>query len=418
MNRNCIIALGTACLVAACCVGTALAAPAELPRLRALYEAHLAQFESEYSTELEAWRQGYRKELGQLVQASQRAGNLEVWQTASREAARFETEPAIPEESAPDVSEAVKALQARNRPAAAECLQRRYAKVDDLTAKYAARLDVLKTAATRAGSFDEAIAYDAEIKRVSELPVVLLAKASMRPTASAAETPSGAGTPSGGQSQPPASVPEPEPAPDSEMPDGVVINEGMTPAVVPGMSFKPMTLSVTDRMRVARSLSVRAELASSAEMERSSYVRSGSMHHVFRLGIRPSTSSQTVEGAVMVVEFYGKSRNTRAARVAPQTMGAIKVPLPRLSGTNWTFIQLPRVSADQTTYRSSYYYYSSSEVRYGLDFYGGVISIFDATGVLLYQAVSAQNLLGLAPAQMPDIPEPATRPVPFGMHAF
>lgn len=105
-----------------------------------------------------------------------------------------------------------------------------------------------------------------------------------------------------------------------------------------------------------------------------------------------------------MVQFYGRDLGTGTSRIVPKIMGMQKVDLPKLDGVRWVFVQLPRVSAESTSYRSSYFYSGS---RYGMEYYGVAVSVFDAAGTLIYQAVSAPNLASLAPEKMPpDPPEP------------
>lgn len=419
VHSNSIGRLLSLCLWLSSGLVPVVAASVDMAPLRTIYDAHLAQYESEFSSEVAAWKQDYRTEVAKLMQSCQRAGNLEGWQAASAEAARFEAESRIPEESAPGTTDAVKALHARFRPSDAQCAQRRFRKVLDLTSKYQARLDALKIEATRAGKFGDAIAYAAETTRVQELPAVARAREALAASAAPSPPPvpepvppplpdpqaDAEGNPAPSPEAAVEAVPpaEPAPAPVPGPPDGILLSEGMTPPAVPGVTFKPVTLSITDRMRVARKLSVRAELNNVSEMERTSYYQSGSTHHILRIGLRTTSSSQVMEGAKLVVEFYGKNVRERASRIIPKPMGALKVDLPKLEGTRWLFVQLPRVSAERTSYRSSYYY---SGYHYGLEYYGAVISVFDAEGALVYQAVSAANLMPLAPDKMPELSAP------------
>ena len=385
-----------------------LAGPADLAPLRGVFEAHLAQYESEYSAERNAWVEAYRGELAQLAQAAQRAGQFEAWQEATRETERFAKDQRLPAETPPDASETLKALHARNRAAAAQCALRRMQRTLDLVTKYLARLEALKAEATRQGAFEEAAAWQAEVQRVEALPLVQRAREETAAAAAVAETAAEAAA-----EVPPAAVegsetPAPEDAP-ADTPEGVVWSEGLTPPAVPGLTFRPLTLSVTERMRVARRLGARAELAVSTETQRDDYSRSRSSTHVLRLGLRPADARQAVEGAVLLVDFFGKEAARRGAHIVPRPIGSIKLALPRLDGTRWTFVQLPPVSTGHTVHR---YPFFNADQRFGLEFYGAVISVFDAAGALQYQAISAVNLATVAPEKLPEAPPQAAREAP------
>lgn len=390
--------------------GPLFAAPAELAPLRGVFEAHLAQYESECNAELNAWVEGVRGELGQLAQAAQRAGQFEAWQEATREAAQFEKTQRLPEETPPDASDTLKALHQRNRAAAAQCVQRRMQRTLDLATKYLARLEALKAEATRQGAFEEAAAWQAEVQRVEALPILQRARQEAVVPQQVPEAPSGASaTPEagpGGAAATPDGGAQPEATPEAstvatEGLEGVVWSEGLTPPAVPGLTFRPVTLSLTERMRVSRRLGARAELASSTATQRSDFTRNSSGAHVLRLGLRPADAGQAIEGATLLVEFYGKDAARRGAHIVPRPIGTLTLPLPRLDGARWVFVQLPPVSTERTVHR---YPFFNAEQRYGLEYYGVVISVFDASNALMFQAISAPNLAALALEKMPETP--------------
>lgn len=381
-----------------------LAGPADLAPLRGVFEAHLAQYESEYSAEWNAWVEAYRDKLVQLAQAAQRAGLFEAWQEATRETERFAKDQRIPEATPPEASETLKALHARNRATVAQCALRRMQRTLDLVTKYLARIEALKAEATRQGAFEEAAAWQAEVQRVEALPLVQRAREETAAAATVAETAAEAAA-----EVPPAAVEGSETPAAADSPEGVVWSEGLTPPVVPGLTFRLLTLSVTERMRVARRLGGRAELAVSTATQRDDYSRSRSSTHVLRLGLRPADARQAVEGAVLLVDFFGKEAARRGAHIVPRPIGSIKLALPRLDGTRWTFVQLPPVSTGHTVHR---YPFFNADQRFGLEFYGAVISVFDAAGALQYQAISAANLATVAPEKLPEAPPQDERESP------
>ena len=403
-------------LAASVCLGMFLAVPratadaaAEVARLRAAYEGYVAQIESDFSADTDKWRKDYAREVAQAGAAAQRAGDLDGWQSATREAARFAESPTIPDEAAVDASPALLALQVRHRETVAGHGQRRAKRTNDLTTQYVARLRALQGDATRAGKLDDALAYNAELKRAQAIldtacpPAEPMAAA----TPSDAPVPGSPGTPAtpldatGLPTVPDASAVAPDPGARG-LPDGVVIQEGGTPPSTPGTTFKPLTMAVTDRMRVARRLSVQAEHAAWTDTQRSTYVHVGSAQRIIRLGVRSATTSDSLEGATLVVQFYGKDANASGSRIVPRPIGQQKVPLPKLDGSRWVYVQLPAVATERTTYRYSYYY--TNATRYGTEFYGVVVSVFDAAGALAYQAVSVPGLASLAPTMVPDDP--------------
>jgi hypothetical protein len=139
--------------------------PEQLVQARAVYRKHLAQFENEYAAELEEWVTNYVRDVKKAGIASQRAGDLEGWQAAVKEGERFSATRLIPENPPVGASDALRALQSRYRTLAVQAGQRTLLKKQDLAAKYLTRLAALKADATKAAKLEDALAYDAELKR-------------------------------------------------------------------------------------------------------------------------------------------------------------------------------------------------------------------------------------------------------------
>lgn len=140
--------------------------PAGLAALRSHYRNYMAQCEADRNAEFDDWAKRYAEDVKAAGIAAQRAGSLEGWQAAVKESDRFATARVVPADPPVDMPAALRALQARYRAAAALALQRDARRRQDLTSKYAARLASLKAEATKAGNLAEAVAYDAELKRV------------------------------------------------------------------------------------------------------------------------------------------------------------------------------------------------------------------------------------------------------------
>jgi len=363
-----------------------LAEPADLPQLRTLYDTHIARFETEYNTAMDTWGEDYRRDVEHLIAAAQRAGNLDAWQIIQQEAERFSATLQIPTEPDPGTHEAVRALYVRYKAVADRNAQDHVRKVEELTARYLAHLGALQAAATRSGTLEDALAYRAESTRVQEVTDAITANRPVEQPATTAPPP----TPSSSSANPPPHA--------AELPEGVIVSTGLTPPSVPGHTFRPLPMTLTERIRVTRRLSGQTEMSTVSERQRTSYSQSVSAHHVLRVGLRPAVLSESFEDATLVVEFYGRDAKARSAHIVPRPIGTKKMVLPKIEGTRWVFVQFPPILAENTSYNPGYFY---SGYRSGMVFYGIVVSVFDVQGTLLYQAVSVPNLMSLAPESIP-----------------
>lgn len=368
------------------CVNLIMAEPAGLKSLREAFEIRLAQYESEFSSELGMASRNYLGKLEQLATAAQKAGNFEAWQEADKEMKRFRETQQLPETAAPGASGIMTELQQNSQAHIDECWQRRLSKVRDLAGKYKTRLESSVAEATRKGAFKDAAAWQAELQRLAELP--LLQKAAEEQKAPVEDQEPEPQT----ETVSPVYQPfMPAPPPSTAPVESVSWVKGLTPQAEPGMTFRTQNLTITERMRVSRKVGLRAELAVQS-------ARGSGQTQILRLGVRPASASDLIEDAVMLVQFYGKEVSRRSAHVIPRPIGFLKVELPALSGTHWNFCKLPPVSAEQPLQP-----YIGGQQYQGprLEYYGAVISIFDAEKSLVYQAITAPSLAAVAPEILP-----------------
>jgi len=386
-------------------------AVAELARLRTAYEAYGAEIESDYSSRMARWKSDYEREIAAIAVTAQKAGEFENWQIATKEAGRFAASPTIPEQTPASANTAVRNLHQRYRTAAAGFREQREKQSSDLTTKYSQRLLALQTEATKAGKFDEALVYNEEIKRLEPLLDAISDKEKVTaksdtppepaPLATTEEEPEDPGEDS---AQPPRSDRTATPESSrSSLPEGVKISEGNIAPAVAGMTFRPLSLTPTQRMRVARKLSVQAEQSSKSSSSGDIYgARNERDNRVARIWIRPATTSIELENALLVVQFYGKDARASISRVTPSLEGQQKVLLPKISPNRWLFVQLVENAFERITY--------NRRSQRGVEFYGIIVSVFESSGELAYQAVSAPGLMDLVPQTIPEDPPPEENP--------
>lgn len=401
MNRKWRFALlVSACLLVLPALSAESGMPAELGTLQGIFSSHLETIEMEHGMAMSGWRDAYLAELESLQARYQQAGDLAGWRAIDEESTRFRAQRDIPAESLEALPEVVRSLHAAYRRRIDALVLDRARRVAQLTDSYHRRLRGLQEERTRAGSMADALAFSDEISRVRALPAVAGALAVLAERSAEPVQEEDAGEGQGGE-------PEQGVRPsDSRLPEGVRIHEGMIAPRVPDLTFRPYSLSVTESMRLARNLTVRAERAQSTEVRRgtSSYyyysarTRSGSMHHFLRLGFRSPTVNQSCEGARLLVDFYGRGIGSRSSRIVPHRIDSKFFELPRIESSQWVFVDLPPVSVHSSSH--SYSLYGSSS-RSGAEYYGSVITVFGADNELLYQAFSAPALASLAPTEFP-----------------
>ena len=355
--------------------------PEDIASLHNIYALHLAEYEGDYNQEIDTWIGNYRAELARLVAATQQAGDLDAWQASLAESRRFENDKIVPEETLPDAHELIVRLHERQRIAFDRIGETRTRKTRELTTQYLARLTTLQIQATRAGNAEQALAYNAEIKRIQAL--------NPEPEAPEEEE---------GEANTPAEAPSPAIG-TRPVPENVVITEGATPTSMPGVSMKPLPLTVTDRMRVARQVSIRGERGSTTTAGlRGSAVRGNTSSNFIQLSIRSTTSAQVFDNATLVVYIYAREASGRRVSSVARHVDTHKVPLPTIDSKRWVNVQLPEINTEMTSFRGGP---RAAGLRYGQEFYGIITSVFASDGSLLYQGVSTASLAAVAPTTMP-----------------
>jgi hypothetical protein len=347
-----------------------------LATLRSLFEGHLAAIEGERNKELDAQLDGYAREVEQLGAILQRAGDLESWQAATVEATRFARARVLPETSIDGAPERIRALQDRYRGLADQAQRRSATKAKEIASKYLARLGALQAEATRNGDLEQALAYRAEAQRVQALAIV--AEKPAPPSSHGVEA---AATPPTAEA--PASNPPPVPKPVAN-PDGLMVTQATSAPSVPNMTFKPLVLSPTDRMRVARRLTLQMDIEKRLTL---------------RVGMRSGNNPDTFADAKLLVQVYIRDYGSRTGNIVPALMSTWLVDVPKIEGNLWTFVQLPSASACSPDLLPAECY--CSVTRSGGEFYGVVVSVFDANSALIGQAASVAGLASLAPPQFP-----------------
>lgn len=161
-------------------------------------------------------------------------------------------------------------------------------------------------------------------------------------------------------------------------------------------------------------LAVRAEASrrtkASANKGSSYYTssRGTTRSSTIRLQARANRTGVTLKNQTVNIRFFTKPVSARG-RVTPIMAGSGNITLPELTSEG-VYIDCPEVNTTRTSYSG---YYSSS--KYGVDFYGIVVSVYNADGSLSYQGMSATGLRNQAAAASKRgaglAPPPVKKPV-------
>jgi len=379
----------------------------DLSSLKASYEKSLTGIITNYEGSIKSWPDDYVNALKALQTKMQKGGNLDGWQDAKSELDRFQADPKIPDDARSPRAE-VQALLSKYRDLPRQLSLDKNQKITALSQKQLAKLTTLQTDLTKQGKMEEALAVNAEIKRVKSSPEVTAAEFELsEQEAKAAMTK---------KDTPPKEV---KPGPAVKPPDGkeaakpiedgeIKMYEGKAPAI-PGVSFKNMQLRPTSNVGAKRKVNVTAMVAASSDEDKSSSAsyysssksESGSTSSRVRLGLKTVASASVLENVIVVVEYYCKEVKTSPGKVSPEKMLVKRINVPKVD-IQGVWIDCPEASTYKSSYRYTSSYGSSYRSKGGKEFYGAIISVFESDKTLAFQAVTGSALEEYATTDMPD----------------
>jgi hypothetical protein len=379
----------------------------DLPALKASFEKSLKAIIADCDASTKSWPSNYVAALKDLQTKFQKEGNLDGWSNVKSELDRFNTDPRIPDGNLSSVA-GLQMIQAKFRELPAQVALDKNQKIVALSQKHIAKLTAWQTDLTKQGNMEDALAVNAEIKRVKGNPEVASAEFALSEQEAKAaqgkkeERPGAEKAPPGGKT---ADAKEPEPI----VQDGdVKIYAGKAPSL-PGVTFKNMPLRPTSNVGAKRKLNVSAMMSSSSDERGSSsasYYGSskssyGSTSSRVRVGIKTVASESVLENLVVLVEYYSKEVKTTAGKIVPDKMLAKCITVPKVD-VDGVWIDCPEASVYKSSYRSTHSYGHSSRYKSGREFYGAIISVFESDKTLAYQAVTGGTLDEFAPTEPPD----------------
>ena len=381
-----------------------------VPALKASFEKSLKTLITSYDTATKNGSSSYVAALKELQVRLQKAGDLDGWTAVKNELDRLNVDPnADPSIPADALSsgEALLALQTKFRGVLAQLAVDKNQKIVALSQKYITSLTALQMDLTKQGKMDEALVVNAEIKRVKGSPEVITAEF---------ELPDNGAKPAPGGKESPPQVDPPRPV--GKAPDGKILEPfqeegdvktyvGKAPAL-PNETFKPLRLIQTPAMGVRRKLNVSALITSVSDESGSSSVdyygssksSSGNTSSRVRVGLRTVTTGSVLTNLIIVVEYYSKDVKTTTGKIAVEKILFRRHTIPRVDGLG-VWIDYPEASIYKSSYKSSSTYGSSYKYKSGQEFYGIVLSVYEADKTLIFQAVTAPALVDHAPAALP-----------------
>jgi len=145
---------------------SAYSAPKNLADCKALYEKESAKIESAHHAEINRALSSYGKNLDATESRYKKAGDLNGSLAVRKEKARFQKEKNVPDEVPSDLPPLIQKAQHFYRRAAMKARAEKAKAMTMLTDRYLKRLDAMKKGLVSQEKLDEAIAVDAEMKRV------------------------------------------------------------------------------------------------------------------------------------------------------------------------------------------------------------------------------------------------------------
>jgi len=327
----------------------------------------------------------------------QKSGDLERWQVVNKELTRFKNECFIPSNAIDAGSAELAAIQKKYQTLSNSLEMDKSRKILSLTEKYVSRLTTTQKNLTIAAKIDEALIVNAEIKRVKSLPKVSAAEFSMMAFESEKPDDQKARVPGEVEKNLDVAVkadavnPAVEAAADQAC---TRVYDGQPPPQIPGVNFKTLSLSGSDRMRVSKVIAISAMVgkksaintSSSASIYMATHERSGFIHHYVRLNVKVSNTSMVLENATLAVQIFGKNLSGKGGYTELK-IEAVK--LPRLEGNKIVCVDCEPVITSMTAVRthSSSSSYISGASNTGQDFYGLVVSVLMGLGLLFIRAL-------------------------------
>lgn len=166
-------------------------------------------------------------------------------------------------------------------------------------------------------------------------------------------------------------------------------------------AFKKIVLSRTENSPMGRTVAVAALVMAESDVRRLDGMprRQEILERWnLRLQLRVLPVAGELQKLAVYVQPYIKSAQAQGP-VSPVLVDVIRVDLAQVS-TGTTTIDLPAVESTKLRARAG----RNAWQEWGKEFYGVVISVFDATPTLLYQGVSVRGLLSEASAEPPSNP--------------
>ena len=428
--------IGIAASIAICwqALGAAEAGK-DLPSLKAGYEKSLTAVVTNYEATVKGWPASYVNALKTLQAKLQKDGNLDGWSDVKTELARFQADPKIEDANLSSRAE-IQVVQAKYKELPLQASGEKNQKIVSLSQKYMARLGALQSELTKQGKMEDALAVNAEIKRVKTSPEVTSAEfevSELEAKKARTQKDNAPVKTDGGDSKAPVKPDKPGPggkAPAGKAPveavggdDEVKIYEGKAPALA-GVNFKNMQIRPTGNVGAKRKLNVSAMLGAVSDEEKStdasyfsvSKSKSGSTSSRVRVGLKTVASGSVMENVTVVVEYYCKDVKSNSGKIAAEKMLVKHINVPKVD-LQGVWIDCPEAS----TYKSSYsrtggWGGDSFKEKSGKDFYGVIISVFESDKTLAFQGVSGSALEEYATTTMPEEKEwePPPEPVHFG----
>ena len=361
-----------------------------LEKYRKIYDDTAAEYETVFRMASQAWPIDYIKALQALQSKSQQSGDLDGWEAVNQELNRFQRDMIIASNE-PSHAELC-ALQDSYRAHAEQLASEKNSKLEDLRSKYVSRLATLQREWTQQGKFNYAFKARDEIERVGGPP--------KEPTVDE-EPPERAES---------AATPSPVPTETMTHADGTIVYPpGAMASNEKGLVFRTKLLASTEHS--PWSADVALKLWETSDKASDTFERD---HLVGTVDGKEKTDTRFVRAALRMaradvekrdlelqVQYYAKPAGGSGD---PRMVMQRHAKIPALD-TRLVYVDVAPVSIDSLSRAVTIGPFREHSQTVGDKFYGYIVSVLDADGMLLYQGASSSTL-----AKQATVPEPREEP--------
>lgn len=373
-----------------------------------IYAQHLEKYQADTAQELKAWPQEYMAKIEAFRESVKKKGDLDGVTATDAEIERFQEAQDIGDGDVVATPAALAEIQRKFQGVQRSIIRDKNRNILNLTEQYAKRLTQIEVELTKQERIEDALAVRAEKNRLLKGPVLSAAKLEL----AVIDAETGGAEPVEHEPDDPVEEPLGEPGVKREPrvveaydPEKFRILDGAVRSAIPDVRFKKLTPKGTRNLRVGRKLIADASLGVKQESEKTSFEANRAelkreievSAYMLRVILRPTSRDSVVEDATIVVQLFSKPL---AGHGSMRTFLYDWTRILRIDATQIT-VETPSAEIAQVEDKFRGRYAGRVEKERGDEYYGAVITVFDAQGSLIYQAATQSSLDDRAVTELP-----------------